>query len=91
MTRKIYLYAGYYELYITDKQLNRSYTLISTHRTVANAERAAEKFDNDAWLMVDRDLVNESMYSILYDSDDYYLHTFVNEGGSVMTEEIPAA
>ena len=45
MKQKIYLYAGYYELYITDKTLDAPYVLLSTHRTVRGAERAAVKLD----------------------------------------------
>lgn len=41
--RKIYLYAGYLELYITDKPMDKPYVLLSTYRNVKSAERAAEK------------------------------------------------
>lgn len=43
MAQKIYLYAGYYEMFITDRQLPAPYTLISTHRTPEAAYARAAK------------------------------------------------
>lgn len=40
---KIYLYAGYYELFITDKPMNKPYALVSRHNSVEEAEQAAEQ------------------------------------------------
>lgn len=53
MARKYYLYAGYYELWITDKVLRRPLTLISTHRSFRTAYEAAWKFDEDANICYD--------------------------------------
>lgn len=43
MKQKIYLYAGYYEMYITDRPMPKPYSLISWHWSVDAAERAAQK------------------------------------------------
>lgn len=39
------VYAGYYEVYVTTHVLRRPFTLISTHRKLSTALRAAEKHD----------------------------------------------
>lgn len=41
--QKIYLYAGYYEMFITDRQLPNPYALISWHYSVDAAIDRAEK------------------------------------------------
>ena len=41
--KKIYLYAGYYEMFITDVPMPLPYTLISWHKSVEAAERNAER------------------------------------------------
>ena len=46
--RKFYLYAGYYELFISNRPLRRPYSFISWHKSLDAAQRAAEKFDPDA-------------------------------------------
>lgn len=43
MSKKIYLYAGYYEMYITDVPMPKPYTLISWHKSVDAAINRAEK------------------------------------------------
>ena len=45
--QKIYLYAGYYEMYITDTPLKAPYSLISWHYSVDAAWRAAERAHPD--------------------------------------------
>jgi len=40
---KIYLYAGYYEMFITDRPLDKPYSLISWHYSVEAAEKRAER------------------------------------------------
>lgn len=59
MTNKIYLYAGYYELYITDKPMDRPYTLLSWHKSVDNAVKEAERID-DTYFFQD-DLLPEDL------------------------------
>lgn len=46
--RKFYLYAGYYELFISNRPLRRPYSFISWHKSLDAVQRAAEKFDPDA-------------------------------------------
>lgn len=70
--KKIKVYAGYYELYITDKDMGYSYALIGEFDTVPEAEDYVEETDD--WFWIDRDLLNESSYS--FDGDDYENHTF---------------
>lgn len=41
--KKIYLYAGYYEMFITDVPMQKPYCLISWHYSVERAEMSAEK------------------------------------------------
>jgi len=60
----IYLFAGYYELIITDKLLPAPYILISRHKSVSNAEIAGERFDPDAWVNYDEDIISETDYSL---------------------------
>ena len=43
MRTKIYLYAGYYEMFITDRKMPAPYSLISQHYSVDAAEKAAIK------------------------------------------------
>lgn len=63
-TQWIYLYAGYYELWISDKVLTKPLTLISRHKTIEAAERAAERFDSDAYLAYDKDIAHLSDYAV---------------------------
>lgn len=43
--KKFYVYAGYWEVYISTQQLPAPYVLQSTHRKIECALRAAEKYD----------------------------------------------
>ena len=45
--KKIYLYAGYYEMFITDTPLGKPYSLISWHYSVENAEKNAKRLHPD--------------------------------------------
>lgn len=42
---KFYVYAGYYEVYVSAKLMPAPYMLQSTHRKIERALEAAEKFD----------------------------------------------
>lgn len=70
----IKVYAGYYELYITDKVMPRPYVLVAEFDNVPDAECYAEEWDD--WMWLDRDLIPDSMYFWEEDSDDYETHTF---------------
>lgn len=71
---KIKVYAGYYELYITDKEMPYGFSLLEEFGSVTDAEGYAESYED--WIWLDRDLIGESSYSIDEDSDDYIDHTF---------------
>lgn len=70
--RKIYVYAGYYELYITDKEMPNGFFFQEEFDSVADAEAYVE--ERGDWLWLDRDLIEESGYS--WDNEDYETHTF---------------
>lgn len=46
--KKYFLYAGYYELIFSTKPLDKPYVFLSWHKSIKNAEKAAQKFDADA-------------------------------------------
>lgn len=69
---KIKVYAGYYELYITDKDMSDQFVLVAEFDTVPEAENYV--YDTDDWQWIDRDLLDESLFS--FDGDDYEIHTF---------------
>lgn len=73
---KIYLYAGYYEMFITDKPLDKPYSLISWHWSVDAAIRRAEKEHPD-----DNYYFQVELYPDYY---DYVLESF-----SMQEKEIP--
>lgn len=54
-----YLYAGYYELWISPKKLGAPLVLISSHRTQKKAQRAAERYDDWAHIIWDADLADD--------------------------------
>ena len=70
--RKIYVYAGYYELYITDKEMPNQFFFQGEFDSVAEAEAYVE--ERGDWLWLDRDLIEESGYS--WENEDYETHTF---------------
>ncbi len=72
MNKKIKVYAGYYELYITDKEMDCPFGLVEEFDTVPEAENYV--YDTDDWLWIDRDLIGEALCA--YDGDDYEHHTF---------------
>lgn len=59
-TTKYYLYAGYYEFWISTKKLGAPLTLISWHRSIDAAERRAEKEDNWANIIYDSDIYGDT-------------------------------
>lgn len=68
----IKVYAGYYELYITDKEMPRPYVLVAEFDNVPDAESYVEETED--WMLLDRDLIPDSTYC--WDGDDYKDHTF---------------
>lgn len=70
--KRIKVYAGYYELYITDKDMSDQFVLVAEFDTVPEAENYV--YDTDDWQWIDRDLLDESLFS--FDGDDYEIHTF---------------
>lgn len=60
--KKYYLYAGYYELWISDRVLGAPLTLISWHKSLENAANAAERYDEDAAIIIDERLKEEIPY-----------------------------
>lgn len=66
MKKKYYLFAGYYELWITDRVLRRPLLLISTHFSFEKAFQAAERYDEEASMCYDT--------SIRSDVEAYFAH-----------------
>lgn len=56
MKRKFFLYAGFYEMLITDRRLRRPYSLVSTHRSLEAAEEAARRNDPDQTTVYDQNI-----------------------------------
>lgn len=46
--KNYYVYAGYYELILTDKKLEKPYIFLSMHKSLEKAIFSATKFDSDA-------------------------------------------
>ena len=74
MKRTFYLYAGYYELYITDRRLSRPYLLVSTHRRFDTAKKAAVHYDPDVHIIYDNSVKEE------------YINDFIKENGPYFEE-----
>ena len=67
------VYEGYYELYITRKELNSGRVYLAKEfDTMREAEDYVEY--REMWLNIDRDLISESQYS--WDGDDLENHIF---------------
>ncbi len=62
---KIHLYAGYHELYISSRQMSEPHVLLSTHRTVAAARKAAEREDPDAHVHYSYDILPDDIANAL--------------------------
>lgn len=59
MKTRYYLYAGYYELWISPKRLGAPLTPISWHKSLEAAEKAAERYDEYATVIYDAELAND--------------------------------
>lgn len=60
--KRYYLYAGYYELWISDRKLGAPLTPISWHKSFENAINAAERYDEYAQIIIDERLKGEIPY-----------------------------
>lgn len=80
MRTKIYLYAGYYEMFITDRPLDKPYTLISWHYSVEAAEKRAMKEHPD-----DRVYFKTNLFP---DDYHYVLESYIDEGKAIPTTTI---
>lgn len=78
--KKIYLYAGYYEMFITDKPLDKPYSLISWHYSVEAAERAAKKVHPDDNYYFKTNLFPEDL--------EFVLDSFRADGKEIPTDTI---
>lgn len=72
MKRKFYLYAGYYELYITDRRLSRPYLLVSTHRRFDTAKKAAVHYDPDAHIIYDNSVKEQYIDDFIQEYGPYF-------------------
>lgn len=72
MTKKYKVYAGYYELFITDKTLTHTLVLVEEFDTMEQAENYVE--ERGDWLWIDKDLVDDCSFSL--EGDDYDNHIF---------------
>ena len=77
---KFYLYAGYYEMFITDRPLNKPYVLISWHYSLEAAERAAERAHPD-----DRYYFKVSIFP---DDLHFVLESYIDNGEPIPTATI---
>lgn len=71
MKRKFYLYAGYYELLITDRRLGRPFLLLSTHRRLNTAIKTAKRNDPDANIVFDNSIKDEAVDNFIDENGDY--------------------
>lgn len=80
MRTKIYLYAGYYEMFITDRPLDKPYTLISWHYSVDAAEKRALKEHPD----------DKYYFKVNLFPDDYHyvLEDFIDRGEPIPVSTI---
>ena len=77
---KIYLYAGYYEMFITDRPLDKPYSLISWHYSVEAATRRAEKEHPDDHYYYKANLFPDDLA--------YVLEDVIDSEGSIPTSTI---
>lgn len=47
MKKKYYVFAGYYELILSDRKLEKPYIFLSWHKSLEKAVFAATKFDSE--------------------------------------------
>lgn len=78
--KKIYLYAGYYEMFITDVPMPLPYTLISWHKSVEAAELNAKRLHPG----------DNYYFKVTLFPDDYHfvLEDYIDRHGSVPTSVI---
>ena len=75
--RYIYLYKDGYDFIISDKLLY--YDLISRHKSVTAAEKAAKKIDKFCWVHYDNSLYKDAQYSLVGDDYEMLVHDYTND------------
>lgn len=70
--KTIFVYAGYYEMFVTDKKLFKSVQPIATFDNVPDAEDFVAEANVKLWL--DRDIIRDSQF--VWRGDDWRQHTF---------------
>lgn len=66
------LYIGYYELYISRRELGKPYIWQGKYYSLEAAQEAAEQYDGDAHIIYDRELANEvEEWAELADVEEY--------------------
>ena len=78
--RKIYLYGFYYEMFITDRPLEKPFSLISRHYSVEAAEKHAKRVQPGDKYYYKVDLFPDDL--------NYVLEDFINRDGAVPTSTI---
>lgn len=68
--QKIYLYAGYYEMFITDCPLDKPYVLISWHYSPEAAAKRAEKEHPDDKYYYKTNLFPDDLHYVLENEID---------------------
>lgn len=79
--KKYYIYAGYYELWISDIKLGCPLTYISSAYSLEDAQAQCEKYDLDAEICYSKSLKSElrEQYDHLDDEDFESSFPFFNE------------
>ena len=77
---KIYLYAGYYEMFITDRKLDKPYSLISWHYSVdAAIKRAMREHPGDYYYF---------KTNLFPDDYHFILEDYIDRGMAIPTSTI---
>lgn len=76
MKTKYYLYVGFYEWYISDKQLPEPLSLVGAYNSAKEAEKEAAKHDD--WINYDEDILEETAYYEQFSDDicNFYHEAF---------------
>lgn len=81
--RKIYVYAGYYELFITGKPLSKPYALWGEFGTIEEAQDFCIDYDDHFY--IERDLFGESYFANMLSYEEREKMTFdITEDGHVL-------
>lgn len=85
---KFYVYAGYYELYISAKEMPKPYVLLKTFRSIDRAIEYAESYE-DTIIYCDnvKDYLPDYIYEVLQDNDYEFFDYDVAGVGAVRDYE----